>query len=235
MEPIPETLEAIEELDAAVDDDSLLEQLSWTTARAQEVAPDLAGVSLALRAQGVTFTLVATDEESAALDGVQYLTSGPCVEALDDGQGVSTTAQDLFSEPRWHALGRASAATGVRSTLTFPVVQAGQVVATVNLYGRSHDTFDGNREALAAVFGAWAPGAVANADLSFSTRRIAEQAPKQLRREALVDTATGIVAANRGVSLDAAREHLEDAAERAGVPVTALAEAVVHLRNHSDD
>jgi hypothetical protein len=36
---------------------------------AQRLVPDLAGISVASREHGLTFTLVATDEEIAALDG----------------------------------------------------------------------------------------------------------------------------------------------------------------------
>lgn len=58
MEPIPETLEAIGALDPYLDDGSLWEQL----------------------------TRVASDEVTAALDGVQYLTAGPCVDGLAESK-----------------------------------------------------------------------------------------------------------------------------------------------------
>jgi GAF domain-containing protein len=229
VDPIPETLEAFDELDPYIDDGSLQEQLTRQAALARTIAPDLVGVSLASRVHEVTFTLVATDDAAATLDAVQYLTSGPCVEALDDAQGVMTDAEDLLAEDRWHALGKATAAAGVRSTLTFPIVDDGRVVGTVNLYGRTHDAFNAKHEPLAAVFEAWAPAAVTNADLSFTTRKLAEQAPQQLRDDALIDTATGIIAAVRGIDVDSARARLEDAARRAGVHVSRLAGAIVRL------
>ena len=229
MEPIPETLAAINELEPYVDDGSLLEQLRQRSDQAREIAPHLVGVSVAVRDQGVTFTLVATDEDTAALDGVQYLASGPCVDALEVEHGLAVTEQDLLSEPRWQALGQAGAAAGVRSTLTFPIVEAGEVVGTVNLYGGSEDAFDGKHSELASTFRAWAPGAVANADLSFSTRSVAEQAPAHLRDEMLVDTATGIVSATHHLEVEVARERLWDAARRAGVPLARLCHAIVEL------
>ncbi|HYH35115.1 MAG TPA: hypothetical protein VD814_08195, partial [Nocardioides sp.] len=118
MEPIPQTLEAINELDPFVDDGDLLEQLTGMGDRARAVAPDCVGVSVASRDQGVTFTLVASSDEAAALDGIQYLTGGPCVDAVEAEQGLATNLDDLLSEPRWQALGQASAAAGIRSTLT---------------------------------------------------------------------------------------------------------------------
>jgi GAF domain-containing protein len=232
MEFIEETLEALGELESFVDDADLSESLMRSAEQAQRLAPDLAGVSVASREHGLTFTLVATDEEIAALDGVQYLTSGPCVEAVDEGRGLATTADDLLSEPRWRALGLASAAAGVSSTLTLPIIAGDQVTGTVNLYGRSASTFDGKHTALAVIFQAWAPGAVTNADLSFSTRKLAENAPGHLRDAAMLDTATGMLAAADDIPVDTARQRLIDAAARAGIPVSGLAHAVVTLRNN---
>ena len=235
MEPIPQTLEALDELDPYVDHDTLLEQLTGMGARSRSIAPDCVGVSLASREHGVTFTLVATSEEIAALDGVQYVSSGPCVEVVQVEHGLATTSRDLLSEPGWLLFGQATAAAGIRSTLTFPIVESDEVVGSVNLYGRSEDAFAGKHQELAAAFGAWAPGAVSNADLSFSTRSVAEQAPNQLRSQTQVEVATGILAAASDIDVERAKEKLRDAAQRAGVPVFKLAEVIISLRNHGAD
>ena len=228
VEPIPETLEALDEVQSYLDDGDLEQQLRSVVAHAERLAPGLVGVSLAFRDNGLTFTLIATDEEIATLDAVQYVTSGPCVDAIDLGHGIATP-DGLLSEQRWHDFARASSAAGVRSTLTLPVVDEDVVVSTVNLYGRAEDTFAGKHEVLAHVFGAWAPGAIANADLSFATRQAAQRAPTQLREEALVDTAVGMLAAERGVSVQEARTQIHDAAQRAGVPVHSLARVLLRL------
>lgn len=233
MEPIPETLQAFDELDAVLDEVSLLDQLRATADRARTVVPGIVGVSVASREEGITFTLVATDAEIAVLDAVQYVASGPCVDAMDLGHGIATSPEGLLSESRWQDFARASAAAGVHSTLTFPVVEADRIRATVNLYGHAEDTFVGRHEELATIFGAWAPGAVANADLPFATRAAAQQAPEQLRQAAQVETATGILAAQGGIPVAQARQQLDDAALRAGIPVTTLAAVVVHL-HHSE-
>ena len=229
MEPIPHTLEALHELDAVLDEEDLLARLRSTADLARRVAPGLVGISIASRDQGVTFTLVATDEEIAVLDAVQYVATGPCVDAVDLGHGITSSAGGLLDEERWSDFARASAAAGIHSTLTLPVVDGGVVVGSVNFYGRDEDTFVDRHEALADIFGAWAPGAVADADLSFTTRTAAEQAPDQLRQSAVVDTATGITAAQRGISVADARAQLDDAARRAGVPVETLAAVVVEV------
>lgn len=233
MEFIPETLQALGELDPWLDDD-LVNHLSHAAERAQAIAPHLAGMSLAMRANGVTFTLIATADELARLDAVQYLRTGPCVEALDHGRGIATTEGGLFSEERWQELASVGAALGVRSTVTFPIISDGDVVGTLNLYGRTEDSFVGKHQELADTLSAWAPGAVTNADLAFSTLEAARRAPGQMRRDALVDTATGILAAQLTIGVDEARERLESAALRAGIPVGDLAQTVITLQQGGD-
>jgi hypothetical protein len=230
VEPIPETLCAFGELDFDLDERGLEEALRSSAARAEQLVPGLVGVSVGFRVEGLTFTLIATDAVIATLDAVQYLASGPCVDAIDLGHGIATP-DGLMSEQRWHDFARASAASGVQSTLTLPVLDGDVVVSTVNLYGRDADTFTRKHAVLADLFGAWAPGAVANADLSFATRREAQRAPTQLRETAVVSTATGILAAEREVSLEEATAQLHEAARRAGVAVHRLAEVLVALHH----
>lgn len=101
----------------------------------------------------------------------------------------------------------------------------------MNLYGGSEDAFTGRHEDLAEVFGPWAPGAVVNADLSFSTRRLAEQAPLYLRDQARVDVASGILAAIQDIDVESAFDRLKGAATRAGVPMTRVADIVIMLNS----
>ncbi len=228
MEFIPESLQALGELDPLLDDD-LVNQLARAAERAQVIAPGLAGMSMALRSHDVTFTLVASDDEIATLDAMQYLGTGPCVEALEHGQGLATTEGGLLSEERWQQLASVGAAMGIRSTITFPITFDGDVVGTLNLYGHAEDTFVGKHQELADALNAWAPGAVTNADLAFTTLEAARRAPEQLRRDAVVDTATGFLAAELDVDVDQARRRLDDAATRAGISVSALAQAMMRL------
>jgi GAF domain-containing protein len=228
-EPIPETVEAVDNLDPSADDGSLLADLIRLAGRAQEIVPDLVGVSIASFDHGLTFTLVATAEEIAVLDAVQYVAGGPCVEAAETDR-VNEFEPDLLNEDRWRLFAEATAAHAVHSTLTLPVLSDGRVVGTVNLYAASRRAFVGQHEQLAEVFGAWAAGAVANADLSFTTRKEAERAPQILRNQNLIDLATGIVAAQLGVDVETAVARLRDAASRAGVSLLQLARDIVGAR-----
>src|SRR3954449_4430228 len=101
MEPIPETVEAIDELDPSVDDFDILEHLTRLSNRAQEIVPDLVGVSIARMDQGLTFTLVATAGEIAVLDGIQYLAGGPCVEGAQATEVREFNHDDVMDEEGW--------------------------------------------------------------------------------------------------------------------------------------
>jgi GAF domain-containing protein len=234
MEPIPETVEAVDNLDPSGDEVDLLAHLRLLSERAQAIVPDLVGVSVARLDHGLTFTLVATDDEVAVLDAVQYVAGGPCVEGARDVEIKQFERDDALDEERWRLFAEATAAHTVRSTLTLPVVSAGRAVGSVNLYSASRRVFEGQHEVLAEIFGAWAAGAVANADLSFTTRIEAEAAPRHVQDRHAIDVATGIVAAQLGVDVQDALTRLGEAAEQAGVSLLHLARDIVHARRHQD-
>lgn len=234
MEPIPETLEAIEDFEPFLPDHDLLSELRQMTTRVQEIVPDCVGVSLARSELGVTFTLVATDRVIAGLDGLQYVENGPCVEAVELGEVVTFSTPSALDEHRWQLFARGTAAAGVASTLTLPIMVEDEAVGSVNLYAATATAFDGKHEAVAEVFCAWAPDAVTNADLSFETRRVAQQAPRLLRDEMRINTAIGILAASEDVSLEESEARLRDAAARAGLSPQEMAERVIDEATGTD-
>ena len=228
MEPIPETFEALEEFGAYLYDDDLLTELGRMAARVREIVPDCVGLSLAYREHDVTFTLVATDEITAALDALQYLDDGPCVDGGGRGATPSRSARTTSSTkgagtcspaapPRPLSRARSPSRSWSRRT----------VVGSVNLYASSPDAFDGRHQQVARALGAWPEGAIVNADLGFTTRRAAEDAPRQLFEATRIQVAVGILASSQDVSPPVARDRLREAARRAGVSETAVARLVI--------
>ncbi len=229
MEPLPETVEAANELDPS-DDDDLLEQLLSASHQVRELVPDLVGVSVAALERELTFTVVASTLEIALLDAVQYLSGGPCVEGAKADVSVELDHEDLFDEEDWREFAEATAAYAVRSTLTLPVVSDGRVTGSVNLYAASRRAFVGLHERIAEHFGAWAPGAVSNADLAFTTRLDAAKAPERARQHTRVESAIGVLAAELGLDIETATDRLHDAAARANVSDLEFAEALLEIR-----
>ena len=230
MEPIPETTQAVEEYGPFVQDGDLLERLREQAGRVQALVPDCIGLSLASRREGVTFTLGASEEELASLGPVPHVQVGPGAAGAEEERGGEPGPEGPLDEADWQLCAEATSTRGVASTLTLPILADGEVVGSVNLYARTRTAFRGHHDELARIFDAWAPGAVTNADLSFSTRQAAQEAPERLRADVRVQVASGLVASSLGLSLEAARDRLVRAAVRSGVAPVELAEAVIDIR-----
>ena len=235
MEPIPETREALRRL-AETGDTQLGPELAEAASALRRCVQGLVGFSISVLEQDITFTYLTSAEAPAGLDAVQYLDGGPCEQAVDSGEVVEVVHEDLLREGQWQLFAQASGTVGVASTLSLPLLDGDRLVGSVNLYGARADTFDGRHEELAALFGAWAPGAVTNADLSFDSRIRAARAVDRLEDLAVVDLAVGLLVATRGSTPQQARRELEQAAARAGVTLPALAHLLMdaHPGPHDD-
>jgi GAF domain-containing protein len=227
VEPIPQTRHALEHFSRAGEDE-LQAELARMGRRAVEIVPECVGLSLGSLRHGLTFTLAATSDEIAGLDAVQYLDGGPCVDAAQSRREVEV--DDLLDEEQWQMFAQTSAAAGVRSSLTLPLLDSrGSVIGTVNLYASSPDAFESRIEPLADALGASAAKAVSNADLSFDTRLVAAEAPRRLVEQDEVDTAAGMLVASQDVDIATARERLRAAAARAGITEVQVARVVMGL------
>jgi hypothetical protein len=230
MRPNPQTVEGLAQISRLTGERDLLAALQRPGIKVQVCVPDCTGISLVRADQGVTFTLVATDDEVAVLDALQYFDGGPCVEAVHRGHGIATGSTSPLDEEQWRLFAQGAAAAGVRSTLALPLTEAGRVTGSANLYGASAQAFDGHHDEVAEILGAWAPGAISNADLSFQIRRTAERAPQTLRAQGHISRALAMIGVREGIDTACALERLQNAAARAGISPEQLAEAIITLR-----
>jgi GAF domain-containing protein len=225
VEPLPETQAALTEL-AWAEPSAASVELEHQVERARQIVPELVGVSVTLLRESLTFTYVASSEVIRVLDGLQYLDGGPCVDAIRD-QRVIDDPEAALDEQQWQLFTRAESVVGIASTLSLPVVSDGRAVCGINLYASRAGAFGDRHQTLADVFGAWAGGAVTNADLSFTTRFRAAEAPGRLQALHTIDKAIGIIASRQKVSVAAARRRLDQAGALAGVAPDTLARAVL--------
>ena len=225
VEPTPDTSNTFAELVHHGSTD-LVDLVLTLGQRAQRIVPECVGLSLALFEEELTFTLVASSDDVAALDAVQYLDGGPCVAAAHRNETVEAHAAEALDEHRWQLYAQASAAAGVASSLTLPILSGDLVIGTVNLYAATPDAFAGHHEDLAAALGASAEHAIANADLSFSTRLAAAEAPQRLVEQNDIEFAVDIITENQDVDIHTARQRLREAAARAGITEAQAARAV---------
>jgi GAF domain-containing protein len=228
LQPLPETHEALQKIGQWSGRD-LTAELIHQGELVEEVVPNLVGMSLALVRNGLTFTIAATREHLAMLDAIQYTFGGPCVDAALEDTTVLGGDSDagLFDEQRWVEFSRASAAHGVLSTLSLPVHVDGRAVGGVNLYAATPNAFAGKEQRVADILGAWAPGAVHNADLSFSTPAAARRAPRVLEELSVVAQATGVVVASHGIDEARARGIIIDAARMSGLDEVVVAREII--------
>jgi GAF domain-containing protein len=227
MEPMPETREALAEF-VTLDDPDVDELLAEMGRSAQAIVPDLVGLSLGLAHEGLTFTLLASNDGVASIDAVQYVDGGPCVE-VTEGRLDSAVVDmaDPLDEERWQLFSQVSAASGVASSLSLPVYRGDTLVGGVNLYASGSDSFAGRKDLLVEALGGRVGESVANADLTFSTRVDAAAAPDQMRDRIVIETATGLLAARSGTDLEAAQRLLREAAARANISAALVARILV--------
>jgi GAF domain len=227
VEPVPETVIAFRDLER-FGETQFAAELFRIGEQVREVVPETMGVSLGIPADRFTFTLVASDEVARTMDAAQYVVDdGPCLSAVHHGETIQTSTRDLLDEGRWQLFARALAAGGVESSLSLPIIHDGRVVAGVNLYASTPEAFDGHHEELAALCGAWPPGIVTNADLSFSTLLTAVQTPQRISEQNTVDQATGMLAAAERLSTQAAGDRIREAAARAAITEAQAAHVVI--------
>jgi GAF domain-containing protein len=228
VQPIPEVRLAAAQLEALTGDVDLLGGLDVLAKVAQALVPSVVGVSLTVVFEGEPFTVTATDASTAALDAVQYLDGGPCLDAADDHAVV--TVHDVLDERRWQLYRPAASALGVRASLSLPLGDGtGQVPGALNLYARDPDAFRGREAMLAEVFRAPADSFVTNADLSFTTRDAASALPDLLDQRDRFDQAVGMLIGRFGWSPEEASRRLRTAAARARTPLREVTDLLLGL------
>lgn len=185
-----------------------------------------AGISLA-RDGGLAFA-TAADERVTFLERLQEETqSGPCVEAHRAGTAVMVA--DLRADPhRWPALARAAADAGVVAVAGIPVHLNGAHLGALDLYDDHPRAWSDDLE-VAELFAAMAAAYVANAARLDEARHIAEQLQEALTSRVVIEQAKGVLAGERGISVDEAFAVLRSHARRKRVSLRAVADAIVNL------
>lgn len=227
MRPIPQTVALAQELRRVEPDVDVLADLQRTADEVQALVPDCIGLSVTWTEEGLAFTLVVSDEELAVLDAVQRLSG--CPEPGPAGRTPTAPCQPPLDEHAWQVLAQASAARAVRSSLTVALTSAERVVGSVTLYAASDHAFEDRHDAIAAILGTSATDVVTNADLAFTTRRLAEASPAALRSHDDVDTAAGLLVGVLQLAPEAALQRLRAAAEDSGITPEQLARSLITL------
>lgn len=132
-------------------------------------------------------TAVATSETARRVDGFQYEADGggPCLDAYRRQQvlRIDSTSEDQ----RWPEFAMAAARAGIMSTLSLPLVIAGDGLGAVNIYCHEEHGFSEADDALAMTFASYASVALANARVYWRTQRLADQLEQALSTRGMIE------------------------------------------------
>jgi GAF domain-containing protein len=172
-------------------------------------------------------TAVATSETARRVDGFQYEADGggPCLDAYRRQQvlRIDSTSEDQ----RWPEFAMAAATAGIMSTLSLPLVVAGDGLGAVNIYCHEEHGFSEADDVLAMTFASYASVALANARVYWRTQRLADQLEQALSTRGMIEQAKGMIIAEQGCSADEAFQLLVNASQRSHLKLHDLASDLV--------
>jgi GAF domain-containing protein len=163
---------------------------------------DMAGLTL-LYPDGKARTAAFTDDAAVEVDDAQYKSDrGPCLEAFRTKMLISVT--DTAADDRWPEFAEAAVAHDVRSSLSAPLVIAGEGIGALNLYSARIGHFMEDFEDDAQLFAAEAAVALANAQAYWEQASLAAGLRDAMTSRATIEQAKGVIMATAGVGPDEA-------------------------------
>jgi GAF domain-containing protein len=187
----------------------------------------MAGVSM-LSELGKPTTAIFTDEESPEIDQAQYTSGvGPCLQAWRTQQVVRiddmTTADSDYPE-----FARAARDHGVLSTLSLPLVAAGQGVGALNLYSNDPHAFSEDDEELGSELAGAASIVLSNAAAYWGAFTLGEQLQEAMHSRATIEQAKGmLMSQSPTMTPDEAFDVLRRASQRENVKLREIAQRLV--------
>ena len=189
------------------DDADLTDGLRKVAAAAGTLLVNCAGASVTIIERGKPSTAASTDDDTLALDNVQYdAGDGPCLTAARDQHVIRIDAMD--TDTRWPAFTAAARARGIGSSLSMPLDLAGETVGGLNVYGQEPDAFSTQDEQLAKGFAVQASVVISNAQAYWAAFELIRNLTIAMDSRAVIEKAKGILIARHGLSDDEAFDHL---------------------------
>ncbi len=198
--------------------------LKLITGLAVEMVPGTTGAGISvLDRRGQRVTAAATDEVVERADALQYqLGRGPCLTAWADR--VIVRVDDLARDERWPSWSRPTAALGLRSALSAPMVVGPEPLGALKVYATQSHAYAEREEHLLTMFASQAAMLISNMRTAQDAERVSAQAAKILRGREVVKLAKGIIMARDGVDERAAFLTLAQMAEQQRTTLRDLAE-----------
>jgi GAF domain-containing protein len=175
--------------------------------------------------------LAASDQRAAALEKLQAEHGeGPCVDAFDDKQPVST--DDLRHDDRWPAFAPDAARRRLLAVLASPIPYSEQAVGVVAVFaGEPHPWTEAEREAIVA-FTELVALLILNAMEARERGRLAGELQLALDSRVVIEQAKGVLVGRHGLTTRQAFERLRRQARDQRRPLTEVARGVVAAAEH---
>lgn len=171
-------------------------------------------------------TTVATDPMLALIDQVQYDNDhGPCLDSYRTGEVLRI--EDTTEDERWRKFSLAAAEHGIRSTLSLPLMTDTEGIGALNLYSSTPGSFTPADQQTAMRFSQPAAVLLANAQMFWEARKLADNLGAALETRAVIEQAKGIVMALQEVDADRAFDVLRRASQRENVKLHVIAQRLV--------
>jgi len=171
-------------------------------------------------------TVAASSERVWGVDSDQYaIGEGPGLEAARGGEIVRVSVEQATE--RWPEFARSARAAGVASYLSCPLIIDEKFAGALNLYSTQPHGFGDLDEALLRLYVTAATAAIANARRYAEARRLAEHLARALESRAVVDQASGVLMARRGISAEEAFSELSRESQNTNTKLREIAARIV--------
>jgi len=186
-----------------------------------------ASCGITIRRGDQPLTVASSDALAAAVDEVQYGEGqGPCLHAMNAGELVAMP--DISTEVRWGGYPAYAAAHGVRSSLSLPLADQGEVSGALNLYSTTVGAFDDPADiARATVFASQGGAVLGVAVRQAKQAELTEQLREALSSRAVIDQAIGVLMAQQRCSADDAFAVLRRASQNRNRKLRDIASDIV--------
>jgi len=168
---------------------------------------------------------------SALIEELQFtLGEGPCVDAYGEDRPILEPNLADPTRPRWFAFSPPVVAAGARAVFGFPIGVRAMRLGALNFYRDAPGRLTDDQHADAVVMAGVAGRAVLAIQASAPPGALAEELETGSELRLVVHQASGMVAAQLGISVAEALIRLRAHAFTTGRPLTAVAEDVVGRR-----
>lgn len=194
--------------------------------RARAAVPSATSISLHLGSPLEPEGIASTAPAAAHADGLQVMAGeGPCASAYHDRVTVVSAA--LREDDRWPRFAARLERDDVTSVLSIPLESDDAVLGAFNCYSDASNAFDERDLRVVELLAHTVAAVITSLRQKDELRVLTDQLHAALDSRAVIDQAKGVIMANRGVSSEAAFEHLRELSQRTNVKVREVAQLVV--------